>query len=525
VIDGRRTLVRAGVIVTLAYLASRVLGLVRNVVFASSFGLSRDLDAYYAAFRIPDAVFQLVAAGALSSALIPVLTGLFARGEDGEAWRVVSNVLKLMLAGLAALCAVMFLLAPWIVPLITPGYAGEKLELTIRMTRIMLLSPMLLALGAVVTSALNARSQFTAAALAPLLYNLAIIAAAVLLVPAFGVDALAIGVVVGSALLLLAQLPAVARAGFRFVAGVELNHPATREVLTLVAPRALGLGATQVTFIVNTAFASTLGDGPVAAYNLAFTVLQVPIGVIGLPLGVVLLPAMSRSLALGEPAAFGAMVTRSTRLLLFVMLFLAVVGAVLGRHVVTLLFDYGRFDDSAVALTAAALTWFLAALPAEAVIVVLARAFYAGHETRTPVLAALVAVAVNVSVSVATVGTLGLRGLALGIAAGAWIEVGLLAIVLARRRSEGMDLSGLARAALVFLAGSLLAGLVAWACVEATGSALGPGHGRFAVLVQAGLATCVAGVVYLAYSLVMHVPELHETLRLVRGATRRGAGS
>ena len=168
-------LARAGIIVSGAFLVSRVLGYVRLVVIGNTFGASADLDAFFAAFRIPDLIFQLVAAGALSSALVPVVSGLFITNERQRAWRVVSTVTNLMLIGLAILAAAFFVFAPAIVPIITPGFEGEQLDMTIQLTRIMLLSPIFLAMGAVATSVLNAGGRFSAAAIAPIVYNLAII--------------------------------------------------------------------------------------------------------------------------------------------------------------------------------------------------------------------------------------------------------------------------------------------------------------------------------------------------------------
>ncbi len=190
-----RTLVRAGLVVTGAYLASRILGWIRTAALLAVFGAGRDLDAYLAAFRIPDAIFQLVAAGALGSALIPVLAGFFHEGRQSEAWRLVSSVVNLMLAALAALAVVFFVAAPRIMPLITQDFTAQQLDLAVRLSRIMLLSPILLAVSAVATSVLNAGNRFTAAAVAPLLYNLAIIVPVVLLGTSMGVTAAAVGVV------------------------------------------------------------------------------------------------------------------------------------------------------------------------------------------------------------------------------------------------------------------------------------------------------------------------------------------
>jgi putative peptidoglycan lipid II flippase len=518
-----QTLARAGLVVAAAFFLSRVLGWVRLVIISNLFGAGAELDAYFAAFRLPDAIFQLVAAGALSSAVIPVLSGLFTRQQEERAWRVVSTVLNLMLLVLAGLAGLVAVFAPYIVPLITPGFDMVQTELTVRLTRIMLLSPIFLALGAVASSVLNARGRFAASAVAPLLYNLAIIVAALVLGPQLGVESLAIGVVVGSLLHLAVQLRPMIRERFRLSFSIDLSDAAARQVLLLMAPRAIGLGANQITFMINTVLATGVGVGAVTAYNVAFTILQIPLGVIGFPLGVVLLPSMSRAIAAGSVGEFGQLVVRSLRLLLYAMLFISAVGIVLRRQVVTLLFEYG-FDERAIDLTANTLLLMLAGLAAHSMVVVLARAFYSGQDTRTPVIVALLSVAVNVSISVSTVGTLGLSGLALGIAVGAWFEATLLGVIL-WQRTPGAGLEKIPRPFIVFAAGATLAGLAALLVVRLSEVYLGPDLGRLALLGQVLLASLAAAAVYALYSRMLHVPELPHALGMLRSILRRGGGA
>ncbi len=194
-----RGIARAGLIVTSAFLVSRILGSVRLIVIGATFGAGPDLDAFLAAFRIPDFIFQLVAAGALSSALIPVVAGLLATGQEVRAWRVASTVATLMLAALLVLAVIVAIAAPVLVPVITAHFSPDQIQRTIELTRVMLLSPILLAGGALATSLLNARGRFAASAVAPIVYNVAIILAAVFLAPWLGIVGLAIGVVLGAA--------------------------------------------------------------------------------------------------------------------------------------------------------------------------------------------------------------------------------------------------------------------------------------------------------------------------------------
>ena len=376
-------LARAGLTVTAAFLVSRVLGWVRVVVLGNLFGPGAELDAYYAAFRIPDLMFQLVAAGAIGSSLIPVLTGLIAAGERSRAERVASSVANLVLGALLVLSVLMAVFAPVIVPWLVPGFDAETTAMTVELTRLMLIAPIFLAAGAIASAVLNTDGRFGAAALAPVAYNVAIIGGAILLGPALGVFGAAVGVVVGAVAHLLVQVPAL-RGRFRYRGVVDTGDAATRESFALMLPRAIGMGANQITFLVNTALATTVAVGAVVSYNVAFSVVQIPLGVIGLPLGVVLLPTLSRALADGRADDFARILGRSLRLLLWTSLYVTAVGIVMREPVIDALFGWG-FDEAALAATATTLGVFLLGLPAHALNVMLARAFYSGRDTATPV--------------------------------------------------------------------------------------------------------------------------------------------
>jgi putative peptidoglycan lipid II flippase len=513
-------LARAGLIVSGAFLVSRVLGWVRLVIIADTFGASADLDAFFAAFRIPDLIFQLVAAGALSSALIPVVSGLLANDEHARAWRVISTVISLMLCALGILAGLLFVLAPVVMPAITPGFGPEQLDRTVGLTRIMLLSPIFLSMGAVATSALNAGGRFAASAVAPIVYNLAIIGGALLLAPTLGVTGLAIGVVAGSLGHLLVQLRPLARLGFRYEPRIDWDDPHARQALLLMVPRAFGLGAGQITFIVVTSLASTLGTGAVSDFNIAFTLLQIPIGVIGVPLGIVLLPSLSRATAVGRELDFADLVTKALRLLLFVMIPIAGLVAVLRRPIIDVLFGGGKISDPDLDHIATTLLWFLTGLAAHALIAVLARAFYARQDTLTPVLAAVAAVALNSSLAIVLVGPLGLSGIALAIAVAAWMEAILLLAVL-RRRLPHLRLRGLGRVAAESIVGTLVAGGIALGVVLLADGVIGTAPSRLALVGESLLVTLAFGLAYAAVSLVLRIPELESIVEVMVDLIRR----
>ncbi len=515
-----RDLARAGLIVSAAFLVSRVLGWVRTIVIVNAFAVPADLDVFFAAFRIPDLIFQLVAAGALSSALIPIVSALMAKEATARAWRVVSTVATIVVLALAGLGIVMFIAAPILVPVITPGFDAARTALTVDLTRIMLLSAILLALGSVATSVLNAGGRFAAAAVAPIAYNVAIIAAALVLAPSMGVVGLAVGVVVGAALHVLIQLRPMARLGFRYSPGADLGDPEARRALRLMAPRAIGLGATQITFVVVTSLATTLGAGAVTSFTVAFTLLQIPIGVIGVPLGVVVLPSLAREAAVGREVDFAGLLTRALRLLVFVMVPIGALLAILREATVALLFDYGRFDAAAQRQTSDALAAFLVGLAAHAMIAVLARSFYARQDTLTPVIAAVGAVVVNTTLAVALVGPLGLPGIALAIAIAAWLEA-LTLIVILRRRLEHLDLRPLGRVALAAVGGTLVATAAGLAALSVTEGVVGVDPDKLGLILQVATVGLAFVATYLAISVVLRVPELPSIVGVMVDALRR----
>jgi putative peptidoglycan lipid II flippase len=515
-----RAIARAGLIVTGLFLLSRILGYVRTLAIAASVPDVAQLGPFFAAFRIPDFLFQLVAAGALSSALIPVIAALFAKDEDARAWRVVSTVTTLMLSALLVLATLVLLAAPQLVAFIAPGFKGDELAQTTDLTRIMVLAPLFLAAGSVATSVLNARGRFSASGMAPLVYNLLIIVGAIAFVPLFGIRGLAYGVVAGAVGHVLVQVPSLWRIGARIVPHVDLRDPQARTALVLMVPRAIGLGATQVVFLVMTSLATTLGGSSLAVFNFAFTLLQIPIGVIGVPLGVVLLPSLSREAALGGTEAFRRLLTRGLSMLAYVMIGLAALGIVVSQDVVRLLFGVAHIGEAATQSTALLLAVFLVGLTAHSLIAVLARAFYALQDTRTPVVAALVAVVVNVVVANALVGPLGLQGLSVAIALAAWLETFTL-VVLLERRVAGLTMRHvwvvMAKSLLVAGAGAVVALVVSRLLLGGWGE----DPGFVLLLVRTVAATGAGGAVILAGSVALRIEELGTIVGVVVDLIRR----
>jgi putative peptidoglycan lipid II flippase len=321
--------------------------------------------------------------------------------------------------------------------------------------------------------------------------------------------------VAGSIGNLLIQVPAVARIGYRYLPIVDASDAQARKALLLLVPRAVGLGVTQITFIVVTSLATLLGAGAVSDFNFAFAILQIPLGVIGVPLGMVLLPSLSRDAAVGREVAFAELLTRGLRLLIYVMIPIAVATAVARLQIVTVLFGGGRTSASDLQLVADTLVTFLIGLTAHAMIAVLARAFYARQDTLTPVAAAVAAVAINCTLAVLLVGA---------IAIAAWLEA-LALLALIRRRVAHFELGGMTRVALEALAGSGIAGAAAFFGQGWIAGAVGATPGRPVLAVEVALVGLLFGLVYVAVSIVLRIPELPSIVGVMVDVLRRPARS
>jgi len=414
---------QAATLVMAAYVVSRVLGLAREMIVARQFGTSAELGAYLAAFRVPDLIFQLLAGGALGSSLIPVLSEYLAHGQHREGWRLASaiyNLVGFLTTGFALLA---FAGARPLAQVLVPGYSPELQALTSQLMRLMLVTPIIFGLSGVSMAVLNAHQHFLLPAIAPILYNLAIIAGAVWLAPQMGVHGLAIGVVVGSGLHLLVQLPGLLRRGWRWFPTWGRHLPGVRQVIRLLLPRVLGLAVVQINFIVSTRLASRLEPGSLPALNYAFLLMMLPQGVFAMALATAAFPAFSDLVARQQIPELRHTLMVMLRATLFLALPAAAGLYILRNPVIAVLLEGGRFTDASTKAVAWALQFYVLGLPAYAIVEILSRAFYALHDTRTPVLVGAATVALNIALSLALLGSMGIGGLALANAVAVNVEM------------------------------------------------------------------------------------------------------
>ena len=392
----QRISTRATGVVGLAILCSRVLGLIREVVFAAMFGASRNMDAFLTAFRAPNMLRDLFAEGALSTAFVTTFSRRIATEGDRSAWDLASKVATLTLVFMSAVSLLGVVFAPVLIDILAPGFPAEKAELTVVLTRIMFPFILLVSLAALVMGMLNARHVFGPPAMASASFNLGSIIGGVTLCylldpqpdwrhPHFGergLVGLSIATLIGGLLQLAVQLPWLRRVGFRFYPDFKWRDPGVRTILGMMGPAMIAASAVQVNVAVNSIFASGLGDGPIAWLNIAFRLMQLPLGIFGVAVATVTLPLVSRSAAVGNTSEFRSALAHSVRLVL-----LLTIPAAIGQH--------GRFTHEATIQTAAALRFYAIGLAGYSAVKVLAPAFYALDKRHLPMFVSLASIAVN----------------------------------------------------------------------------------------------------------------------------------
>ncbi len=436
-LSGRR-LANAALLVMVFFVLSRVAGLAREIVIGAQFGTSPELDAYLAAFRIPDILFQLVAGGALGSAFIPTFATHWAQGERLQAWQLFSRVVNLVTLLLIVITSAVALFAqPLVEQLIAPDFAPEQQLLTAQLMRWMLLSTIIFGASGLIMGALNATQHFLLPAAAPVVYNLAIIGGA-LLAPRMGINGLVLGVVAGAGLHFAVQLPGLWQAHAAYQPLLSLADPGVREVMRLMGPRVLGLFFVQMHFLVNTILASGLASGSLSALNYAWLLMLLPQGVFAQSIATAIFPTFSAQVAAGKVSAMRTSFGQILRMILFLTIPAAVLLYLLRNPLITLLLQRREFTAESTTLVAFALQFYALGLVGHAVVEIVVRAFYALHNTWTPVLAGIGAMALNIGLSFWWVGSLQHGGLALANSVATTLEMFLL-LWLLRGRLGGID--------------------------------------------------------------------------------------
>ncbi len=401
-----KNITSAAFILGVTTLVSKFLGLLRDRLLAGQFGAGDELDAYYAAFRIPDFVFNILIIGAISAAFIPVFASYWKRDEK-EAWIVANGVLNIFLTALIFLSGILIIFCPLLISFIAPGFGGEKKELTVILTRIMFLSPVFLAISNIFSGILQYFHRFIIYSLAPILYNIGIILGIIFFVPKFGVFGLALGVVLGAFMHMAIQIPSARFCGYRYQPIFNIKHPGIKRIVKLMVPRTIGLGASQFNLIVITAIASMLASGSIAIFNLSNNLQYIPVGIIGISFATAAFPSLSREFAEEKRREFIQKFSSTFRQILLLVIPLSFLTFILRAQIVRIVLGTGHFGWADTRLTAACLGLFAFGIFAQSFIPLVSKAFYALHNTVIPVGVSILSIALNIGLSFLLVWSLG----------------------------------------------------------------------------------------------------------------------
>jgi putative peptidoglycan lipid II flippase len=518
-----RTVAKAAGIMMAAILLSRILGLVREMVIANQFGGGGDVSAYRLAFVLPDSLYFLLSSGALSSAFIPVFTEYLTKGKEDEAWKVFSIIATFIFIVLGTAIILCEIFARPLVGLVALGFARqhpELLDITVRMTRIVLPSQIFFFMGGLIIASLYARQHFLAPAVGPIIYNIFIIAGGLFLAVIVGIAGLTWGALVGAFVgNFLLQLIAVRKIGVKFKPSLNLRHPGVVKVGKLALPVILGLSLPYVDVSVNYWFGAFLATGAVAALGFANRLMQVPLGVFGQAAAVALFPTLAAQAARKEIGQLRTSVNFGVRGIMLLTIPSSVLMAVLAMPIVTMLFRHGKFTPEEGSAAAVALVFYAIGIAGWAGQAVIARGFYALQDTIVPVVTGTVMTLIFIPLNWILMKPMGHAGLALATSIAAILNM-LALLELFRRRLGGINGRLIAKSLAKVIVSSAAAGFVAWIIIRYAGTyvELGSALGALMGFIAASVP---ALVVYLGMIALLRVDEAAEVWKLVSRRFRR----
>jgi putative peptidoglycan lipid II flippase len=510
---------------------SRLLGLVREQIFAVTLGAGAYSDAFLAAFRIPNLLRDLFAEGALSTSFVTTFSKTIARSGDADAWQLANKVATLTLIVLGSICVAGMVFSSQLVGLLAPGFDPQKAALTAQLTRIMFPFIVMVSMAALVMGMLNAKSVFGMPAMASSFFNIGSIVGGVTLGawidPRFGPRALiglAVGTLLGGALQLAVQLPPLARLGYRYRPDFKWRDPGVIAILGLMGPSVIAASTTQFNVLVNSMFASTLGDGAIFWLAIAFRLMQLPLGLFGVALGTVTLPLLSRLVVAGHMDGFRAELARAMRLM-FLLTVPSTIGLMmLAEPIISVLYQHGKFDAHEAAQAGGALRFYAIGLAGYAALKVLVNAFYALDRRKTPMLVSFLAVGLNLLFNWIFTFQLHWGHLGLAFSTGCVATCNFLVLyVLMHRQLGGLE----SRRMLILLGKAVIAGAALAAVCAASTHWLLSDWATQSFVHKAGalFATVTAGgSAFLGVGAALRIAELNELIDAVRRRVRRRGG-
>lgn len=519
--SANRQIARAAGSIMLVMVLNQVFSLVSSMLITRAFGTSAANDAFFASNKFADIIYNLVAGGALASAFIPTFTTLLARDERQKAWKLASAIANWVTLIMVALAGISAVFAPWLVKVVlAPGFANnpQVMDLTVRLLRIQLAAPVIFGISGLLMGIINSHQRFILPALAPCMYSLGKILGVLFLVPSMGVNGLAWGVVIGAAMHGLIQLPALfslPQRKYTFTLGLKLAE--VREVVRLMAPRLLGVASVQINFLVNTNLASSI-PGAVSAISVAFALMLIPEAAIAQAMAIAALPTFSTQVAKGRLDDMRGSLAALLRGILLLALPASVGLILLRKPLVMLIYQGGQFGKVSTDMVTWALLWYAAGLVFHSIVEIVSRAFYALHDTKTPVFVGVAAMSLNVGLSFLfmawfrSLGWMAFGGLALANTVATALE-SLALLWFMRRRLNGLEGRRLWNGVLVAGLCSLIMAGVLFGWLQATQTA------PVWLIGLAGIA--VGAAVYGVALLLMRVPEISSVVAGIKRRVKR----
>lgn len=514
---------KATIIVMATLFLSRVLGLVREMIVANVYGAGVKTDAFVAAFTIPDLMFDLLIAGALSAGFMPVFTAFLAKDDEDGAWKAANTFITVALLFIVGFNIVAEIFAKYLVPIVAMGIVKnpEKYSLTVSLTRIMLPAVTFTVMAGLVRGILNSYKRFRIPAFGPVVYNIGIILGAIILSKPFGIYGMAIGVIIGAFANLAIQTPEFLRVSGKFKFALDLKNPGYKRMLRLMGPSIIGLAIVRAQLLVNQNIASVLDDGSIASLRFAQRIMLLPVGIFSAAISTTIFPTMAAQIARKEYDDFKKTFSLGLRVLTFITIPAAVGLIVLDKPIVRLLFKHGKFTEESVGLTAVALAFYSIGLIGQSVVPIIIRGFYSIQDTKTPVKIGAIILVVNVTLNLFFVKFTGLAigGIAFSTSLASILEMILLYKLLGKKfkrlRTKELMVSAVKSVIASFIMGG--ATFFAYKIVEGR---IGY-QGKLAQLINVGVPVVIGIVVYAGAAYILKMDEFDYVLDMVKKKVKR----
>jgi putative peptidoglycan lipid II flippase len=516
-INRARTMGVAAFIISFSYFLSRVLGLVRDRLLASNFGVSPQTDAYTAAFRIPDLLFTLIVSGAFAVSFIPVFIGYLEQKKEAEAWRVANSILNILMLVTGAACVLAFIFASPLVTFLTPGFDAYRHDMTVNITRIMLVTPIFFVISSIFGAIQQSFNRFLIYALSSLFYNVGIIIGILVFSrffdanPIYGV---AYGVVAGTALQAILQVFGLIGTGFKYKFVFDFKNRGVIKVIRLMIPRSLDLAIDQVNWIIQTAIASNLSSGSLASYYYANNLKNVPVVLFGAAMSTAFFPNLVRSANSKDKSKLPSAIVRDLSILMFLVIPSAFIAFVMRGYIVRILFGFA--DQT----TADTLGWLAGSIIAQSLFFMVARFFYALEDTKTPLFVSLGTIVFNVAISIPLSRVYGVAGLGLALSISGFVEL-IILLVLLRLKMGDFGVRSIVRSATKITLASSAMGVVLYLLIRYVFPLQKGETGFLRLAPEFIVLSIVALIVYVLAARTLRVPEVGTVTRILKRRFRK----